>query len=347
MSVDKILSIIVPSYNMEAYLPKCLGSLVIDDKELLQKLDVIVVNDGSKDHTSAIAHEFAAKYPRVFLVIDKSNGHYGSCVNVGLALAAGWFVKILDADDSFDTASLTQVLSVLSEFKGNNESFDLLLTDIDQVDERDVVTDYTRYNFPVGRFFDLGEMLAGCRILSMHGVAYRTELLRGMAYRQTEGMLYTDGEWISIPIPHVQRVFFVPCPLYRYLVGRTGQSVANYARNIQMVEHLFVQVCKASAKYNGGDDNPVRTYFNRFLMVTAVKIYKVFLLQTALPKVDAQISHFDEMLLDLAPNVYDKVHVSIFKRLNGGLDYIASWRKHKHLSRMKLRFLRLYSSLRG
>ena len=63
MPMSKILSIIVPPYNMEAYLPKCLGSLVIDDKELLQKLDVIVVNDGSKDRTSEIAHEFAAKYP--------------------------------------------------------------------------------------------------------------------------------------------------------------------------------------------------------------------------------------------------------------------------------------------
>ncbi len=64
--MDKILSIIVPSYNMEAYLPKCLGSLVIGDRKLFEKLDVIVVNDGSKDRTSEIAHGFEAKYVGVF-----------------------------------------------------------------------------------------------------------------------------------------------------------------------------------------------------------------------------------------------------------------------------------------
>ena len=81
LSSEKLLSVIIPSYNMEAYLPKCLGSLLIDDKELLQRLDVIVVNDGSKDRTSKIAHDFEVKYLGVFRVIDKENGNYGSCIN--------------------------------------------------------------------------------------------------------------------------------------------------------------------------------------------------------------------------------------------------------------------------
>ena len=87
--MDKTLTIIVPSYNMEAYLPKCLGCLVIDDKELLQKLDIIVVNDGSKDRTSEIAHEFESRFPGVFRVIDKTNGHYGSCINAALPHVSG------------------------------------------------------------------------------------------------------------------------------------------------------------------------------------------------------------------------------------------------------------------
>ena len=80
---EKILSIIVPSYNMEKYLPKCLGSLVVAP-ELMERLEVFVVNDGSKDRTSEIAHEFASKWPNTFRVVDKSNGHYG---DVGCPLA--------------------------------------------------------------------------------------------------------------------------------------------------------------------------------------------------------------------------------------------------------------------
>lgn len=69
---EKILSIIIPSYNMEAYLPKCLKSLIISDERLFDKIDVVVVNDGSTDHTSEIAHGFESEYPGVFRVIDKS-----------------------------------------------------------------------------------------------------------------------------------------------------------------------------------------------------------------------------------------------------------------------------------
>ena len=64
--MNKILTIIIPSYNMEAYLPKCLGTLVFNDKELLQTLDIIVVNDGSEGYTSEIAHEFEKNHLSAF-----------------------------------------------------------------------------------------------------------------------------------------------------------------------------------------------------------------------------------------------------------------------------------------
>lgn len=68
----------------------------------MQRLEVLVVNDGSKDNSSAIAHEYQDKYPDTFRVIDKENGNYGSCVNRGLKEATGKYIKILDADDWFD-----------------------------------------------------------------------------------------------------------------------------------------------------------------------------------------------------------------------------------------------------
>ena len=84
----KALTLIVPSYNMEKYLAKCCESVVVTP-ELMERLEVIVVNDGSTDKTSEIAHSFERRYPGTFRVIDKENGHYGSCVNRGLAEAKG------------------------------------------------------------------------------------------------------------------------------------------------------------------------------------------------------------------------------------------------------------------
>ena len=72
--MQKILTIIIPTYNMEKYLHKCLNSLIVSDKSL-EKLEVLIVNDGSKDSSSQIAHEYESKFPKTFRVIDKENGN--------------------------------------------------------------------------------------------------------------------------------------------------------------------------------------------------------------------------------------------------------------------------------
>ena len=109
--MEKLLTLIIPTYNMEKYLRTCLGSLIIGEWQEL--LEVLVINDGSKDSSSAIAHEYANKHPESFHVIDKENGNYGSCVNRGLKEATGKYVKVLDADDSFDTANFENYLCFL------------------------------------------------------------------------------------------------------------------------------------------------------------------------------------------------------------------------------------------
>lgn len=98
MNIEKLLTIIIPTYNMQEYLHRCLDSLLVR-ADLMDRLEVLVVNDGSKDNSSAIAHEYEAKYSQTIRVIDKENGNYGSCVNRGLVEAQGKYIKVLDADD--------------------------------------------------------------------------------------------------------------------------------------------------------------------------------------------------------------------------------------------------------
>lgn len=112
--MNKILTIIIPTYNMEKYLRRCLDSLIIDEDGMKQ-LEVLVINDGSKDSSSQIAHEYQDKYQDTFRVIDKENGNYGSCVNRGLKEATGKYVKVLDADDWFDTANFTSFLDFIKK----------------------------------------------------------------------------------------------------------------------------------------------------------------------------------------------------------------------------------------
>ena len=221
----KLLTVIVPSYNMEKYLLKCLGSLIVAP-ELMERIEVIVVNDGSTDRTSEIAHSFEVKFPGVFRVIDKENGHYGSCVNAGLKMASGVFAKILDADDSYDTAGFSSWLKWVNEKyeKHALNEVELLLTDYVQVDEGGRVSVRNKISIPGGRIVSIDE-IPFRYAFQMHSSSYRTEMLRSMGYVQSEGIAYTDTEWMVYPMAKVRNLVYCPFTVYRYLVGREGQSM--------------------------------------------------------------------------------------------------------------------------
>jgi len=220
--MTKLLTVIVPSYNMEKYLPKCLGSLVVSDKALFERLEVLVVNDGSKDRTSEIAHEFEAKYPDVFSVIDKKNGNYGSCINVAISAASGWFVKILDADDTFDTSAFSEYLSKLGAL---SPDVDMVMNDYIRVDEEGKNVGHICYDLPLDVNVGPDDLIRKNCPMAMHAVAYRKELLHTIGYRQTEGISYTDTEWFFLPPARCRNVRYLNLPVYRYLVGRAGQTM--------------------------------------------------------------------------------------------------------------------------
>lgn len=211
--MDKILTIIIPTYNMEKYLRHCLDSLIVPN---MNKVEVLVVNDGSKDSSSAIGHEYQDKYPQTFRVIDKENGNYGSCVNRGLKEATGKYVKVLDADDSFDTTNFQKYIDTISKL-----DVDLILSDTILVNEEYKQTDYWRVNAPIETIFKFQESPA---YVQMHCIAYKTVNLKNIGYLQTEGISYTDQEWIYWPMSTVKTAYYISIPLYSYLMGREGQT---------------------------------------------------------------------------------------------------------------------------
>lgn len=90
-------SIPIISVSGVEYIRQCLESLVIG--EVLDRIEVLVVLDGSKDGSAEIAYEFVEQYPDTLRIIYKANGDHGSAINTGLMMAFGEYVKILDSDD--------------------------------------------------------------------------------------------------------------------------------------------------------------------------------------------------------------------------------------------------------
>ena len=224
-SAAPVLTVIVPAFNMESYLPACLGSLELQASSM-GSLDVIVVNDGSQDRTGEIAHAFARRSPGAVRVIDKQNGNYGSCINAALGVARGEYVKVLDADDTFDGDALAAFVEFLAGLAEPRP--DMVFSDYSVVDASGRVTGTEKIPFAPGRTIDPAEILAAPPVM-MHGVAYRTQMLREIGYRQLEGVSYTDLEWSFLPLAGVLCAVRFPRVVYRYLLGREGQTMAGEA----------------------------------------------------------------------------------------------------------------------
>ena len=216
--MGKILTIVIPTYNMQDYLRRCLDSLIVPEEQMKQ-LEVLVINDGSRDNSSAIAHEYEDKYPDTFRVIDKGNGNYGSCVNRGLKEATGKYIKVLDADDYYDNAAFAKLLKHLSVC-----DTDLVITPCDIVNQKQEITRTISFNLEEQKALS-AEVFNKTMDASMHCICYKTELLRSIHYMQTEGISYTDTEWAILPLAAVRNLTFYELHVYKYFVGREGQTV--------------------------------------------------------------------------------------------------------------------------
>ena len=112
--MKKYLSFVVPCYNSQMYMRKCVDSLLAGGDEV----EIIIVNDGSTDDTGKIAREYAERFPGIVRAVQKENGGHGSGVNAGLALASGIYFKVVDSDDWLDQDAYMRLLSELKGYCG-------------------------------------------------------------------------------------------------------------------------------------------------------------------------------------------------------------------------------------
>ena len=322
--MDKVLTLVIPTYNMEKYLHKCLDSLIIEDKKILETLEVLVVIDGAKDASSSIAHEYQDKLPNVFRMIDKENGNYGSCVNRGLKEAKGKYIKVLDADDSFNTKELEQYLTLLL-----NTDADLVLTDFIQVDEDN--KPFANFQFkdvPQGTVFPFEKLpKANYKSMAMHAVTYKTENLRSINYIQTEGISYTDQEWIYKPFLTVKKVCYYKLFLYRYLVGRSGQTMDIKVRLKSMKqENIVLKSLIRTYSESTSVDNYHRNYLKERLYVRLTDTYSVCI-SSKDESTHEILAETDKYLKDVMGELYQETN---YYTIPGVIKYkyIKQWRQN-------------------
>lgn len=235
--MEKILSVCVPTYNMESLLSRCLDSFVVDN-ETMNQLEIIVVNYGSQDKSLEIAFQYYSKYPDTFVLIDKPNGNYGSCINVALKQATGRYFRICDADDTYNPDNITQYINylqtcdsdiVISEYA--TCAFNSSVVKSTSIPESISKIKYDLDNFSFDNYHVSDSLV-------MHCLCVKRQLLIDNNYVQLEGISYTDAQFVFSSLLYSNTVSFVSLCIYNYYLGRDGQTMST-ASLVKSYMHLY------------------------------------------------------------------------------------------------------------
>ncbi len=274
---EKILTVVVPSYNVEAYLEEGLNSLIHPD--IMEDMEVLIINDGSMDRTEEIGKQYEAEYPRLFRVITKENGGHGSTINKGIEEAAGKYFKVLDGDDWVDTENFRRLVKMLKRLDvdvvGSN------YTMVDHTTRRPAkLQEYPFEKVEYGRIYHLEEVV-GKVTVPMHAMTIKTELLRKMKDKIDEQMLYVQNEYITFPMPYVDTLIFLEPSVYRYRLGLPNQSMSikKMQANLKNHLHVLLRLEKYVERMDAKLSEAQRQYINEiigWMIGSQMKIYISF-----------------------------------------------------------------------
>ncbi len=220
----KLLTFAIPCYNSQDYMEKCIDSILVGGDDV----EILIIDDGSKDRTAEIADDYAKRYPTIIKAIHQENGGHGEAVNAGIRNASGIYFKVVDSDDWVDEFAYLQILDKLRELVGSENNLDMLLANYVYEKEGAKHKKVMRQTgFPRDEVFtwsDIRHFYKGHYIL-MHSVIYRTQLLRKCGLELPKHTFYVDNIYVYKPLPFVKTMYYMDVDFYRYYIGREDQSV--------------------------------------------------------------------------------------------------------------------------
>ena len=234
----KLLTVTVPCYNSQDYMEKCIESLLVGG----DKVEIIIIDDGSKDNTGAIADAYVEKYPNIVRVIHQENGGHGEGINQGLKAATGTYFKVVDSDDVV-SADFPAFLEKLEECEAAG-GVDLAVTNYFYVHTDGIGDRSINYSnvLPQNKIFTWADtgVFQPHQMLTIHSCTFRTEAMRKWPQELPKHVFYEDNLMVYQSLPYVQKMFYFNADLYRYWIGRPDQSVQRDVMTKRYTHQLLV-----------------------------------------------------------------------------------------------------------
>ena len=237
----KTITFGIPSYNAAADMDHCITS-ILEGSAYASDVEIIIVDDGSHDETPQKADEWEARYPGIIRAVHQENGGHGMAVMAGLREAQGVYYKVVDSDDWLDGQALSAMLSILRGFIERDLRVDLFISNYvyEKVHEGTHNTVSYRMALPRKKIFGWDEMgrFRPDQNLLMHSLCYRTDVLRDEGLPMPAHTFYVDNIYAYVPLPRCRTMYYADIDLYRYIIGREGQSV-NEATMVKRLDQQF------------------------------------------------------------------------------------------------------------
>lgn len=196
------VSVIVPVYNVEKYLERCLESLV---NQTLENIEIIIVNDGTKDNSEEIIKKFMEKYPQKIVYLKKENGGLSDARNYGIPYAKGEYIAFLDSDDYVEKDIYKEMYELAKK-----ENSDMV--------ECDFLWEYpNKVREDIGQVYNgKKEMLEKVRVVAWNKLIRRS-ILEKTQIQFPKGLRYEDVEFTYKLIPHLNKVSFLKNTYIHYI----------------------------------------------------------------------------------------------------------------------------------
>lgn len=319
----KVLTFLVPCYNVAHCVRRCIDSMLIDN--IINDIEILLINDGSKDETSKLLHSYESKHPDTIRIIDKENGGWGTAINLGIREAKGKYVKEVDADDWVSTENLPSYIAFLKE-----HDIDYIATDYTEYFKADDHYEHHGYQQEIYNIImslnDFWEKHPTAWDFPIHAITYRTQMLQN-ADITVGDRYYGDIEYNLYPLPHVKTICVLPINVTVYFRGSDEQSTstAGYAKHYRDYAAMSQRITSFFLSMPNSLHPKLRAFIEETVRGTLVRSYHLMMSPLYAGKAEGakeELKKHDHWLKKTSRELY----AYCGRQRKHGIAYIRLWR---------------------
>ena len=263
-----LVSIIIPVYNVEKYLARCLDSCL---NQSFADIEIICVNDGSEDSSPDILNHYQ-KFDSRIKIINKSNGGLSSARNAGISQAQGKYILFVDSDDYISTIAVEKLYDNAQRNQSDVVIFDYISGGADMLSQKIVNKSQFLSEYENKPFNETVMRFAGYKFTppTAWSKLYRTDLIKDKI-SFCEGIIFEDNPFWAEVYLSAKRITYLPTALYYYLINRQGRIMQTLDENV--FDIFKVHECIKNTFINHGLYNKYETEVNLLKVMDYIRNY--------------------------------------------------------------------------